>query len=132
MSLRSLTPLLLTLFISYINRVTARESLSATPTSQSEEWKTLQATITALQEENEELKSENREVVGKLAVSQGALRSQISSLKEANVAQQGDLNSLRAELVEATAQHGRLTVDSSKERVALQIRVADLEVGELI
>jgi predicted RNase H-like nuclease (RuvC/YqgF family) len=131
MSLLSLSPLLSSLFISYADRAAVLESASATPSSESEEWKTLQATISALREENEKLKSETREVAGKLEAaeaSQEAFHSQVLYLKEVNTTQQDDIGSLRAELVEAKDQHDRLVVDSNEERAAFRTRVLDLEV----
>ena len=132
MSLLSLSPLLSSLFISYADRAAVLESASATPSPESEEWKTLQVTISALREENEKLNRETREVVGKLAAaeaSQEAFRSQVLSLKEVNTTQQDDIESLRAELVEAEDQCDRLVADSNAERAAFQIRVLDLEVN---
>jgi len=132
MSLLSLSPLLSSLFISYANRAAALESASATPSPGSEEWKTIQTTIAILQEENEELKSKNREAMGKLAAaeaSQEAFRSQVSSLKEVYTTQQDDIKSLQAELAEANGKYDRLMVDSNTEKAALQIRVLDLKVG---
>ena len=131
MSLLSLSPLLSSLFISYADRAAVLESASTTPSSESEEWKILQATISALREENEKLKSETCEVAGKLEAaeaSQEAFYSQVLYLKEVNTAQQDDIRSLRAELVEAKDQRDRLVVDSNEERAALQTRVLDLEV----
>jgi len=127
MSLLSLSPLLSSLFISYANRVAALESASAAPSPESEEWKTLQTTITTLREENERLESEAREMAGKLEAaeaSQEAFRSQVLSLKEANTAQQDDVKSLRAELSEAEDKYTQLSV----EKAALQIRAMNLEV----
>ena len=129
-ALLSLSPLLSSLFISYANR-----AASSTPSPESEEWNALQTTITALQEENEKLKSDNLEVTEKLevaAASREAFRSQVSSLREVNVTQQDDIESLRAELAEAEDKHDRFVVDSDAERAALQIQVFDLEVGGCI
>ena len=132
MTLLSMSPLLSSLFVSYANRAATLESASSTPSPDIEERKALQATIDALREENEGLKSENLEVMGKLEAaiaSQEAFRSQVSSLKEVNTTQQDDIKSLRVELVEAKGQCDRLIVDSNAERAALQIQVLDLEVG---
>ena len=132
MSLLSLSPLLSSLFISYADRAAILESATATPSPESEGWKALQATTAALREENEKLKSETCEVAGKLeaaGASQEAFRSQVSSLKEANTTQQGDIKSLRAELAEAKEKYNRLAVNSNAEKAALHIRVLDLEVG---
>jgi len=132
MSLLSLSPLLSSLFVSYANRAAALESASATPSPESEDWKALQTTIVILQEENEKLKSTNREMMGKLAAaeaSQEAFCSQVSSLKEVCTTQQDDIKSLQEELVEARGKYDRLVVDSNAEKAALQIRVLDLEVS---
>ena len=61
--------------------------------------------------------------------SQEAFHSQVLSLKEVYTAQQDEIKSLRAELTEAKDAYGRLVVDSTTEKAALQIRVLDLEVG---
>ncbi|KAF9642245.1 hypothetical protein BDM02DRAFT_3273540, partial [Thelephora ganbajun] len=90
--LLSLSPLLSSLFISYADRAVTLQSASVTPSPESMEWKALQSNIAALREENEKLKSENRELAVKLATaeaSQEAFRSQVSSLKEVNATQQG-------------------------------------------
>ncbi|KAF9645581.1 hypothetical protein BDM02DRAFT_3119983 [Thelephora ganbajun] len=134
MSLLSLSPLLSSLFVSYANRAAALESASATPSPESEEWETLQSDIAALREENEKLKSENRELAVKLAAaeaSQEAFRSQVSSLKEVNTIQQDEIKSLRAELVEAKDVYDLLMTDSSAERAAHQIQISDLEAQRL-
>ena len=131
MSLLSLSPLLSSLFVSYANRVAALESASATPSPESEEWKALQTTVTALREENEKLRLEAREIAEKLEVagaSQEAFRSQIASLKEVNTTQQDDIKFVRAELSEAKDKYGRLKVDSDAEKAALEAQVLDLEV----
>jgi len=132
MSLLTLSPLLSSLFISYADRAAALEAASTTPSAESEEWKALQATIVTLQEEIEKLTSENLDMTGRLeasAASHEAFRSQVSSLKDANTAQQDDIKSLRAKLVEAKDKYDRLIVDSNAERAALQVQVLDLEVG---
>ena len=132
MSLLSLSPLLSSLFISYAERAAALESAPATPSPESKEWKTLQATIITLQEENEKLKSENREMAERLEVveaSQGAFRSQVSSLREVNTTQQDDIKSMRAGMTEAKEKYNRLVVDSNAEKAALHVQVLDLEVG---
>ena len=132
MSLLSSSPLLSTLFISYANRAAALESASAAPSPESEEWKALQTTAITLREENEKLKSETREIAGKLKAaeaSQEAFRSQVTSFKETNTTQQDDIKSLRAELSEARDKHDRLMVDSNEERATLKAQVLDLEVS---
>ena len=134
-SLLSSSPLLSSLFISYANRAAALESATATPSPDSEEWKALQTIIAALREENEELRSEKNEVMGQFeaaTASQEAFRSQISSLKEVDATRQDDIQSLRAELVEARERYDRLVVDSNAERAAVQIRVIDLEVSTCV
>ena len=131
LSLLSLSPLLSSLFISYANRAAVLELASATPSPESEEWKTLQTTIAILREENENLKSENREMAEKLEAveaSQEAFRSQVSSLKEVNTTQQTDIKSLWAELFEAGDKYDLLMEDSNAEKSALQAQVSDLEV----
>jgi FtsZ-binding cell division protein ZapB len=124
-ALLSSSPLLASLFVSYANQASAFES--ATPSTESEDWKALEDTISKLQEEINALKPENLEMKGKLeaaAASQEAFRSQVSALKEMNTAQQGDIKSLRAELLEAKGECDRLSV----ERDALRDRVMGLEV----
>jgi len=131
-ALLSLSPLLSSLFVSYANRAAALESTSATPSPDCDEWKSLQFAVAALQEENERLKSESLKMAGKLeaaTASQEAFRSQVSSLKGVNIAQQEDIELLREELVEAKDKYDRLIVASNAEREALQIQVLDLEVN---
>ena len=132
MTLLSLSPLLSSLFVSYANRTAALESAFSALPAESEERKALQATVAALQEENEGLKLENLEVTGRLeaaTASQEAFRSQVSSLKETNTTQQNNVQSLRAELVETKDKYSRFVVGSNAERAALQIQVLDLEVS---
>ena len=132
MSLLSLSPLLSSLFITYANKVAALESGSIAPSPESEEWKALQNSVATLRGENEKLKSENRDVVLKseaVGASQEAFRSQISSLKEANAAQQEEIKSLWRELLEVKSQYGQLMTDSTAEKTAHKIRISDLEVG---
>jgi chromosome segregation ATPase len=123
MSLLTLSPLLSSLFVSYADRAAALESASAIPSPESE-WKSLRATIVTLQEENEKLKSENREMAERLEAaesSQAAFRSQVSSLKEVNTTQEDDIKSLRAESVEAQDKYNQLVVDSNTEKAALRV-----------
>jgi len=130
-SLLSLSPLLSSLFISYAKRAAALEALSATPSPESE-WKAVQDTIVALQEENAKLKSEKREVVGKLAgaeASQEAFRSQVSSLSEVNATQHDDMESLRTQLSEAKDKYDRLMADSNTKMAAVGAQISALEVG---
>jgi len=130
-ALLSSSPLLSSLFISYANRAAALESASATPSPGSKGWKALQGAVAALQEENENLKSNNVEVKGKLeeaTASQEAFRSQVAALKESNITQQEEIKLLREGLVVAEGKYGRLIADSNTERAALQIQVSDLKV----
>jgi translation initiation factor 4G len=123
MSPPPLSPFLSNLFISYADRVAALESTSVTPFLENEERKTLQVTITTLREENENLKSEIREMAGKLEAAEAsreAFRLEVLCLNEVNTTQQDDINSLRAELVEAEDRHDRFVADSIVEMAALQ------------
>jgi len=128
MALLSSSPLLASLFVSYANQAAALDS--DTPSTESEEWKALENTISRLQEEVDKLKPENLEMSEKLeaaAASQEAFRSQVSALKDVNATQQDDIKSLREELLEAKSKHDRLLVDSNAEKAELQIRLLDLE-----
>ena len=110
-ALLSSSPLLTSLFVSYANQAAALESASATPSPGSEEWKGLQNTIVPLQKEIGKLESENLEVTEGLEAAEAsreAFRSQVSSLKEVNATQENDIESLRAELVEAKERYDRL------------------------
>jgi FtsZ-binding cell division protein ZapB len=130
-SLLSLSPLLSSLFISYATRAAALGSTPTTPPSETDEWKSLQDTITVLQEENEKLKSETREMAARLEaaeVSQEELRSQVLPLKEANTTQQEDIRSLRVQASEAEHKYNRLVEDSNAEKVALKVQISDLQV----
>jgi len=130
-ALLSSSPLLTSLFVSYANQAAALESASATPSPESEEWKTLQNAIVTLQKELEKLESANLEVTNGLEAAEAsreAFRSQVSSLKEVNTTRENDIKSLGAELAEAKENYDRLMVDSNAEKAALQIRVLDLEV----
>jgi len=131
MTLLSLSPLLSSLFISYANRVVALESASATPSPDSEEWKTLQATIAALREENGKLKLENCEMAGRLetaVASQEAFRTLVAALKDdANIQQDGFLK-LTQQFAESNDKYNRLMTESSAEKAAFQAQVLDLEV----
>lgn len=131
MALLSLSPLLSSLFLSYANRAAVLESTSVIPSPESEEWNALQTTVATLREENEKLKSEAHEMAGKLGIaeaSQEAFRSQVSSLRDVNAAQQEDIKSLWAELFEAGDKYDRLVEDSNMEKSTLQVQVLDLEV----
>ena len=134
-ALLSSSPLLSSLFVSYASRAAALESASSAPSPESEEWKSLQSAIAALREDNERLKSYNLEMTGKLGVavaSQEAFHYHASSLKEVTTSQQGDIQSLQADLVEARGKYDQLVVDSNAERAALRIQIFDLEVGARI
>ena len=129
MSLLSSSPLLASLFVSYANQAAVLES--DIPSTESEEWKALENTISRLQEEVDKLTPENGEMKGKLeaaAASQEAFRSQISALKGDNTTQQDDIRSLRGELLEAKSKYDQLAVDSNVEKDALKDRILDLEV----
>lgn len=132
MSLLSLSPLLSSLFVSYASRASGRMSGSVTTTSDSEEWKVLQDTITSLREENEKLKLEAREMVRKSEMSEASqemLRSQVSSLNETNAAHREDIKFLRAELVEVKENYNQVVTNSEAEMAALRVKVSDLQVG---
>ena len=131
MALLSSSPLLASLFVSYANKAAAFDSASATPSPEAEECKALQDTVAALQEEVEKLKSENFEMAEGLEAAEASLeafRSQVSSLKDVNTSQEGDIKSLWEELVETKEKYDRLAVDSDAERTTLQDLVLDLEV----
>jgi FtsZ-binding cell division protein ZapB len=131
MALLSSSPLLASLFVSYANQAAALESLSATPSFEGEERKALQSTISTLQQEIEELKSENIEMAEGLKTaeaSQEAFRSQVSSLKGLHANQRANIKSYQAELTEAKDKQNQLIVDSNAEKAALRIQVLDLEV----
>ena len=131
-ALLSSSPLLASLFVSYANQAAALDSATATPTSESDEWKALENTIATLQEEVDRLKPENVEMTKSLeaaAASQEAFRSQVTALKEVNTTQLGDIKTLRAELFEAKRTHKQLLVDSDLERESLQTQISELEVS---
>jgi molecular chaperone GrpE (heat shock protein) len=130
MTLLSSSPLLASLFLSYANQAAVLES-STLPT-ESEEWETLGNTVVRLQEEVNKLKPENTEMMERLtaaAASLEAFRSQVTSLKEVNVAHQLDIGSLQKELFEFKDKYNRLVENSNDERDALQTIVSDLKVG---
>ena len=129
MALLSSSPLLASLFVSYANQAAILES--STPPAESEEWKALENTISALQEENDKLKPENFRMSEELTVAAASLeafRSQVSSLRDVNVARGRDIDSLRTELLESKEKHDRLLENSNAERTALQGLVSDLQV----
>ena len=128
-ALLSSSPLLASLFVSYAHQAAALESF--TPSRENEERKALENTISRLQEEIDKLKPENLETEERLAVtaaSMEAFRSQVTSLKEVNVAQQHDIDSLRAEVSESQDEYNLLVENSHAERNTLQSIVSDLEV----
>ena len=135
MSLLSISPLLSSLFISYANRAAVFESASAAPSPDSEEWKALQATATRLQEENDKLELENREMVGKLEAatsSQEAFRTLVATLKEDAEVQQDSFRILVGQCAEGTERYNRLVEESSAERAAFQAQISDLQVSTCI
>ena len=60
---------------------------------------------------------------------QDALRHQVASLKEVNATQQGEIESLRAELVETKQMYDRLLEDTNAEEATRQTQMFDLQVG---
>ena len=129
MALLSSSPLLASLFVSYANQAATLES--STPPAESEEWKALENTISALQEENDKLKLENLRMSERLAAAAAALeafRSQVTSLKDVSVTQGRDIDSLRTELLESKEKHNLALENSNAERTALQSMVSDLQV----
>jgi FtsZ-binding cell division protein ZapB len=130
MTLLSSSPLLASLFVSYANQAAALEA--STPSTKSGEWKILENTVTRLQNEIDILKPENLEMTERLTAAAASLEafcSQVSSLKEANAAQQLDIGSLRAELLEFKDKYNRLVENLNAERDALQSIVSDLKVS---
>lgn len=131
LSLLSLSPLLASLFVTYASRAGARGPSSSMISADSEEWKHLQGSIALLREENETLKSEAREMIRKLEISEASqemLRSQVSSLNETNSAYQKDIGSLRAELIEARGMQDRVVAHSEAEKTSLKVKISDLEI----
>jgi len=135
MSLLSLSPLLSSLFVSYANRVVALESASATPSPESEEWKTFQTTIATLREENSKFESENREMATKFEAamaSQEAFGAQVATLKEDIEIQQDRFRVLTERCAEDNGKYNQLLVESNAEKTAFQTQVLDLEVSTRI
>lgn len=129
MALLSSSPLLASLFVSYANQAAALET--SAPSTESEEWKALENTVSLLREEVDRLKPENLEMKERLGVASGSLeafRSQVTSLKEVNAAQLHEIDALRAELFESKAKYDQLVESSNVEREALRNAVSDLEV----
>ena len=128
-ALLSSSPLLASLFVSYANKAATLEC--TTPSTETEEWKALEKMISAQQEEIDRLKPENAKMTESLEAATASLeafRSQVASLKEVNVAQEQEINSLRTELLESKDQHTRLVEDSDAEKDALRSTISDLEV----
>ena len=128
-ALLSSSPLLASLFVSYANKAATLEC--TTPSTETEEWKALEKMISTQQEEIDRLKPENVKMTESLEAATASLeafRSQVASLKEVNVAQQQEINSLRTELLESKDQHIRLVEDSDAEKDALRSTISDLEV----
>ena len=128
-ALLSSSPLLASIFVSYAHQAAALES--STPSTENEEWKALENTISRLQEEIDKLKPENLETAARLVITAASLeafRSQVTSLKEVNVAQQHDIDSLRTEVAESQDKYNLLAENSHAERNTLQSIVSDLEV----
>ena len=129
MALLSSSPLLASLFVSYASKAATLECV--TPSTETEERKALENTISTLQGEIDKLRPENVKMTEGLEAATASLeafRSQVISLKEVNVAQQQDINSLRAELLEYKDKHSRLVEDSKAEKDALRVTISDLEV----
>jgi predicted RNase H-like nuclease (RuvC/YqgF family) len=134
LSLLSLSPLLSSLFVSYAGRAASAGSTPTTssPSPESDEWRSLRDTVAVLREENEKLKSEIREIAGKLEVAeafQEILRSQVLSLKDLNTNREEEVKSLQEQVSEAQQKYDRLAEDSNAEKAALKVQVSDLEVG---
>jgi hypothetical protein len=130
MALLTSSPLLSSLFVSYANQAAALET--STPSAESGEWEALEDTVFKLQEEVYELKSENLEMIESLAAATASLkafRSQVTSLKEMNVAQKLDIGSLRAENFEFKSKYDQLMEKSNDEKDALQNSISDLKVS---
>ena len=128
-ALLSSSPLLASLFVSYANKAATLECV--TPSTEIEEWRALENTISTLQEEISNLKPENLKMTKDLVAATASLeafRTQVASLKEVNSQQQQDINSLRAELRESKDKYSRLMEGSNAERVAFQGKISDLGV----
>ena len=129
MALLSSSPLLASLFVSYANQAAVLHTV--TPSAGSEDWKALENTITGLQGEIDKLKPENLEMTERLAEASAALeafRSQAISLKEVNMTQLHEIDSLRAELLKSKDKYNRLVEDSNAEKDAFRNMVSDLKV----
>ena len=114
------------------NRAAVLESISTTPSPESEEWKSLQAIVAALREKINELESENRDLVGKLGVaasSQEALRTQVAALKQDAENQQDGFRMLTLQCAEGNNRYNRLVAESTAEKMAFQAQILDLEVS---
>lgn len=122
MALLSSSPLLAGLFVSYANQAAACGSTSAIPSPERGE---LQNIITTLQGEIEKLRSDILKIVEATGRTEDP---QVSSLRKINVIQEDNINSLRAELIEAKDEYNQFVVDSNIENAALRGQVLDLEV----
>jgi chromosome segregation ATPase len=128
-ALLSSSPLLSSLFVSYANQAAATQS--ATPSTEAEEWKALEHTISTLQEDIDKLKPENLKMTKNLEVATASLdafRSQVASLKEVISQQQRDLDSLRADQSESKVKCNRLVKDLNAERDNFQSTMTDFAV----
>lgn len=129
MALLSSSPLLASLFVSYANQAAVFETASTAPPP--DELRTLENSVLVLQEDIDRLKPENldmKERLEKAAASLEAFRSQVASLKEVNVAQQGDIKSLQAELTESKHAYDLLSKHSNAEGEDLRSTISKLEV----
>lgn len=122
MELLSSSPMLAGLFFSYAKQATALKSV--TPSTETEEWKALQNTISTLQGKVDKLESENLKMTGSLGVataSLGVFGSRVTSLENEKVAQQKEISSLKGE-------HSQFVEDSKVEKDALASTISGLEV----
>ncbi|KAF9781848.1 hypothetical protein BJ322DRAFT_249511 [Thelephora terrestris] len=128
-ALLSSSPLLSSLFVSYANQAAATQS--ATPSTEAEERKALEHTISTLQEDIDKLKPENLKMTKNLEVATASLdafRSQVASLKEVISQQQRDLDSLRADQSESKEKCKQLVKDLNVERDNFQSTTSDFAV----
>jgi FtsZ-binding cell division protein ZapB len=128
-ALLSSSPLLASLFVSYANQAAALGSV--TPSTETEEWKALENTISSLQGEIDKLRPENLKMTESLEAAKAsmeAFRSQVATLKELNVTHQQDIESLRVELFDSKVKYSQLVEDSTAERDTFQSKISDLEV----
>ena len=133
--LLSLSPLFSSLFISYANRTAALELATSTPSHERKDRKTLQATVAALREKNDELESENHDMAGKseaAAGSQEAFRTLVAALKEDVEDRQNGLRTLKEQYAEGNGRYSRLVIESAAEKAVFQAQVLDLEASACI